>query len=200
VRVVSEDLYHAAFQPQDEQLFLNGVLKIFREDAKAQLSDPDPRRIEVRNTGADLSFDRTWVRVTADNLGIWGMAVTLPIVNVPGLYSLKDIANDIARFLNLAASHLREKPAIVWFELFASEIGFVWQSSEAIYAGRLGVEPASKPGAPQQAFIQKVFDAGGLLGNNVEATTAELLQIALTRVHRERLERSQLARLLAGTK
>lgn len=195
IRVVSEDLRRDPFQPEDERRFLQQIRETFSDDRGASLEDPDPQGMKVRHAALDLAFDRTWNWGRAGGLGVLGMAVTLPVVGVPEVYSLPDVVADVVRFLHMAGSHLHDKPALIWFELAAPELALSWVSSEDIRRGRLGGgQPESKPGE-QAAFVQKGFDAGRLLTGNVVGSAAELFQVAITRAHRERTERADLERL-----
>lgn len=194
IRVFSDDLLHQAFQSADENAFLEKVLTAYPGDAASSLSDPDIRGVTVRNKGADLIFDRVW---TWGGVGVLGMGTTLSIVGIPSLYSITDIARDAARFLNMAGQFLDKNPAEVWFELVAQDLAFVWRTAEAARISRLGEPtPESKPGINESAFVLKSFDSGLLIARHVAETVGELLQIAITTLHRERVERDRIAALV----
>jgi hypothetical protein len=196
VRVVSDDLWHATFQPQEETVFLAKVRDAFPDDVGANLEDPYPTGVRVRHSDTELSFDRTWIWASIGDVGIIGMAVSLPIIDAPGQYSLANTAQDVARLLQLAGTFLKDGVAVVWLELAAPEIQFVWQSANVIATAQWK-EPfmASKPGKNCEAFVEKMLDEGRLLGEQVAAITGELLHIAVTRVHGERLDRERLVRI-----
>ncbi len=192
VRVVSDDLCRSSFQQHEEYAFLAQVRSAFPIDASAELEDPDPRGIRVRHVDPELRFDRTWTWGCA---GLLGMAVTLAAVRQPHVYSLADIAHDVARFLQMTSSLLGEKPVYVWLELGAADLPFMFRTADTAAVSRLdGFVAQSKPGSTDTAFVQKAFDAGTLLSNHIAAATGELLQIAVTRVHRDRVDRAQLVR------
>ena len=197
VRVFSEDLLvNGAFQPANENAFKTDVASFFSGEYP-ELDDPSPRGVRLYNRSPDLSFDREWTWGTAGRVGVVGFAATLPTVNAPTIYSVADVASDIARFLRLASKMLRNSPASVWLELSAPDLPFVWSGAATIRASRTQTfAPESKPGGTAEAIVVKQLDAGEMLAGREREVTSELVQIALTHVHRVRVERDAVAALL----
>lgn len=197
VRIVSESLRRPPPQPRDDQNFLTEVRDAFDESRYAELEDVDTRGTRVRHTGQELRFDRTWAWGNAGEWGVFGMAVTLPMPDNPKLYSLGDLVSDVSRFLDLGAKKLDARPATIWLELEASELAYVMPPSEAWrlqqVAGQL-----SKLGTNETGFVEKELDSGKLLEGRGVAIAAEMLQIAIARVHKERIERATLIALPAA--
>jgi hypothetical protein len=105
VRIYAPSLQRASFEPNEEAAFHALVRGAFSEDSAADLEAPSDDRVLVENRPGDLRFHRRWGWWT---MGALGMAATLGDLNREGIYSVADMAMDVARFLALAGELGRE--------------------------------------------------------------------------------------------
>jgi hypothetical protein len=198
VRVFSNDLVLRSYQPEDEKSFLTDVKAAFPEDSP-QLGVPSSRGVRLHYRDEALRFDRAWTWGSADSIGVVGMAATLPVVGHPEVYSVSDIAADVVRLLEVAAARLRSGHAEIWLELAAPTLPFLWRGAEATRLSRLATfSPDSRPGSSSEVLVGKTLDSGTMLRGETRPVAVQMLQIALTDAHGVRVERAQLAKLVAS--
>ncbi len=185
IRLVSSVLQRSSFLTIDERSFMDLVRTAFPNEHDAELEDPDPRRAIVFNTDPDYRYYRCWSWMTD---GILGMGTSLPMVVAPDRYSVADTIDDMVRCFWLASEFVSKSDSMIWFELVATGLSYQLERAEMFQSSRLGTPRVYKPGIGSDHVVEKYFRPGTLCKDNIVSNVSEIMQLALAKVHRERLE------------
>jgi predicted nucleotide-binding protein len=193
VRIESDSLVRSSFSDADEQTLLRAIHRAYLGDTSAALQEPDPTGIIVANTDAEYRFYRSWSWTAC---GVIGMGATLPMLCAAERYSVSDVMEDITRFLLLARPLIGNAEATVFLELVALDLAYQMEPSERYQTGRTGVPRAYNVGRDPGCYVEKRFGERAFARANVADAAAEMMRLALVRVHKERVDVGNLATLV----